>query len=449
MNDTVHKDDPDSFANKIRDAVLRYDAEQSNLINSNSNDGENTYQYNHLKHPHHPDENNNHDSHNNNNNNKFISNTNNIATSSPIPSHNQNNTNNESQQPKSKTSNSPTFNTTNANPPPPTSGSSPDFTRQNTTNITPAKKVYIEAETKANADNNDAKATTNNSKVVHIISDADKDDKKLNVTTAKQTAKVEEDKTKTKKSPSPILSPKSPSPELTLPKKNSQEPPKKSSFSSNGSNNNLDNRVMSPIKVANGSPKTKLSIDFSSDNDKKSPNETDAAKTEEIKSPKSLDTLESLNKLSTNSKEDKVLIERDGKFELVTAEEYTAYEKKLALERSNKNKANAKKNVNNKAPLIPHPPVRPKTSHETLNRNSSLKTRYLMNKNDNSINNGKSQTTEQIQIKRVTHSADFTRSKDRSKSHSPIGTHRTPEYAQNYKSPYQMTVKIYKPTTET
>jgi hypothetical protein len=30
LNDTIAKDDPNSFANKLRDAVLKYDAEKNN-----------------------------------------------------------------------------------------------------------------------------------------------------------------------------------------------------------------------------------------------------------------------------------------------------------------------------------------------------------------------------------------------------------------------------------
>ncbi len=57
--------------------------------------------------------------------------------------------------------------------------------------------------------------------------------------------------------------------------------------------------------------------------------------------------------------EDRVLIERDGKFMYVDSEEYTAIEKarKALLEQENKTKANQPQQ------LAPHPPTRPKTSN--------------------------------------------------------------------------------------
>ncbi|RNA05800.1 coiled-coil domain-containing protein [Brachionus plicatilis] len=101
------------------------------------------------------------------------------------------------------------------------------------------------------------------------------------------------------------------------------------------------------------------------------------------------------------TEENNVLIEKDGKFELISADEYTALEKNKQI--------------------LPHPPQRPKTSNNEFRKSKLL--------ND--------------KVQRVSGSSDP--KKNRAKSHSPVGKHLTPEYAKDYKSPYQATIRITKP----
>lgn len=109
-----------------------------------------------------------------------------------------------------------------------------------------------------------------------------------------------------------------------------------------------------------------------------------------------------INSPESQKSNDNVLVEKDGKFELIAADEYTALEK-------------------NK-PILPHPPQRPKTSTNEYRKNKLI--------------------NDKIEISKASGS---TRSRNRTKSHSPISKHSTPEYAKNYKSPYQAAIKIFKP----
>ena len=78
---------------------------------------------------------------------------------------------------------------------------------------------------------------------------------------------------------------------------------------------------------------------------------------------------------TTKESNEKMLVEKDGIFKLMSPEEYTAYEKQKQAERQ------AALNSNNK---IPYPPTRPKTSVPTTgNRNNSLKNRFINNSNQN------------------------------------------------------------------
>lgn len=109
-----------------------------------------------------------------------------------------------------------------------------------------------------------------------------------------------------------------------------------------------------------------------------------------------------INSPELQKSDNNVLVEKDGKFELISADQYTAMEK-------------------NK-PILPHPPQRPKTSTNEYRRNKLI--------------------NDKIEISKANGS---TRSRNRTKSHSPISKHSTPEYAKDYKSPYQATIKVIKP----
>lgn len=78
-------------------------------------------------------------------------------------------------------------------------------------------------------------------------------------------------------------------------------------------------------------------------------------------------------KSENKNSNEKMLVEKDGIFKLMSPEEYTAYEKQKQLERQKQQAADKKLFL-----LLPHPPVRPKTSISTAgNRNSALKTRLI------------------------------------------------------------------------
>jgi hypothetical protein len=74
--------------------------------------------------------------------------------------------------------------------------------------------------------------------------------------------------------------------------------------------------------------------------------------------------------------EEKMLVEKDGIFKLMSPEEYTAYEKQKELERAKQS---------SKISMIPRPPpVRPKTSITTTgNRNAALKNRFISSSQQN------------------------------------------------------------------
>lgn len=127
--------------------------------------------------------------------------------------------------------------------------------------------------------------------------------------------------------------------------------------------------------------------------------------------------------------EEKMLVEKDGIFKLMSPEEYTAYEKQKELERAKQS---------SKISMIPRPPpVRPKTSITTTgNRNAALKNRFISS----------SQQNQQLPA-RYSQSADPNgRRKDSIKNFPiSINNRRTPDYAQDYKSPYQVQFKSIKP----
>ncbi|CAF0718838.1 unnamed protein product [Brachionus calyciflorus] len=121
------------------------------------------------------------------------------------------------------------------------------------------------------------------------------------------------------------------------------------------------------------------------------------------------------DKKEIEENEDTVLIEKDGKFQLISAKDYTA------LEQARKNLQDDDKE--NQKPLKPHPPQRPKTSNNDYRKNKVM-------------------IKDKIDVKRVSRSADVNKNRpNRIKSHSPMAKYSTPEYAKDYKSPYQATVK--------
>ena len=77
-----------------------------------------------------------------------------------------------------------------------------------------------------------------------------------------------------------------------------------------------------------------------------------------------------------NSGGEKMLVEKDGIFKLMSPEEYTAYEKQKELERAKQS---------SHIPMIPRPPpARPKTSITTTgNRNAALRNRFISSSQQN------------------------------------------------------------------
>ena len=83
---------------------------------------------------------------------------------------------------------------------------------------------------------------------------------------------------------------------------------------------------------------------------------------------------QTLSDIKTTDDNEKMLVEKDGMFKLMSPEEYTAYEKQKQAEKQ-------AALINSK---IPHPPTRPKTSIPTTgNRNNSLKNRFISSSNQN------------------------------------------------------------------
>jgi hypothetical protein len=356
LNDTVQKDNPDSFANKLREAIMRFDNEQQQQLEKQYELYNNTQSNNNL----------------NSQNNKST-----VQTSKP---NHQPSTNLKPIQFNSNGSKSPS---------PILNQNSPDLT---------GKTV-----------NNEKK----NHKVLHIISTADEsadisiNDELLN--NGKSNNNLDTNKLR-------ISSP---------PSSNSNN-----SFDSPRNNNNNKPFSFSAIK------------DENTENENNKNNQNSLLNSQEDKNNK---------KLSEQPASEKMLIEKDGVFELMSQEEYTAYEKKKALE--NKNRINSGNNTSKKSIFIPHPPpakTRPKTSNYDNRKANLIKSRYVIPpsnpSNNSSLNNTEKVGKQQQSLIRISHSADAaSRSKHRNKSYSPISNHRTPEYAQNYKSPYQLTTKIYKP----
>ena len=105
---------------------------------------------------------------------------------------------------------------------------------------------------------------------------------------------------------------------------------------------------------------------------------------------------------------EQMLIEKDGVFTLVSKEEYTALEKKRVEEEK-------KKKATNNKPLVPHPPIRPKTSTDRTSRGKQIMLAKSEDKNGGRNSNMSSSYSQQQPSKRLSHSADYNSRKDRQK----------------------------------
>jgi hypothetical protein len=153
-----------------------------------------------------------------------------------------------------------------------------------------------------------------------------------------------------------------------------------------------------------------------------------------------------LNELKSFS--NKVLVEKDGQFKLLTPEEYMAYEKESRMPKLkninstkliNLEKSPSKAN-NNHSNSRPRTSVNSSHNRNTANANSKHSTSptSYSNRNDHFI-----ESKNNNRVQRNSSSADFS-SRQKLSACPQFKTHPTPEYALNYTSPYKLKVKIYK-----
>jgi hypothetical protein len=224
------------------------------------------------------------------------------------------------------------------------------------------------------------------------------------------------------------------------------EPSSRKNIIENNRSSELENRSNSPISGGESLP--------SFQENKVSPNLPRESNVDE--SAKKIPNNSSPNLNNNNPKgknlnefkkfSNKVLVEKDGQFKLLTPEEYMAYEKESRMPKVINNKSNrlikfdkSKPNAN-----IVHSNSRPKTSLNLSHKQSPAK---IKSKQGISPVDGGAQSynfSEQIEykVKRNSSSADF--SSREKLAYSPFKTHSTPDYAVNYTSPYKLTVRIYK-----
>lgn len=466
LNDTVYKENPNSFADKLKEAVQRFDEEQEE-----KNQQLLAQRQKEL----------------NGQNDSFIEEKNsnsqvihldddlNGQTETPPPQKTLKFNNNTSVNNLNKNNNVNTSVTdSSSSSRSQTPLSSPRFGNDSPTKGKASKIDVLQinnsnSSTKSKQQNAAGSDSKYNTRVVNIVSDADKENdeivsyipshqesqsKNIKQPVAKQPLSFNNNKNNTNttntknnkpttqeppQTPSKVISP---SPSSPAP---NNSPKKVASFSFSTNENNQD--TLKPPEVVDDSASNNSSFNIKETDLPLSKPTSPQPQTEPV--------------VQEKNNGEKMLIEKDGSFVLMNPDEYTAYEKKLAIERKQKiqnQKTPAKTNGNNsnvkaKPKLPPRPPTqqRPITSHE--NRNQSLKNRFINERLNNTSNSNSNTNLEppraSVNRNRVSYSADFTRqnkSRSKSNSHSPATSHITPEYAQNYKSPYQLTVKVFKRT---
>jgi hypothetical protein len=333
LNDTVQKDDPDSFTNKLRDAILRYDEEQQRLL-------EQQLQQQQQQPQQQPS----------NNNFQF------------------------SIQPTKDSKNSTDLSTL---------GTHQDSERNSLKNI-------------SNQNTNETNKNKYNSKVVNIVSNLDDTpapNKSDNRTNNKENL--------TNKKSSASSSSGTPSPTLFMPHSQSSPEPITDKKLENSTNKNT-----TPFNY--DSNDSFITNEFGNKEEKEQKENKDQSKNKNGNDTSNDDSNDSLKAYN------KMVIEKDGKFLFMSAEEFTAYQKKLALEEKNakasSNKNNNKQN-NKNGKFIPQPPSRPRTSVESSQRSSTYRNKLFKNANQNSddTNSGAGRKQEKNDgIRRVSRSADYT-----------------------------------------
>lgn len=368
LNDTIKKDNPDEFANKLKEIVARYDADHNPEIIEHHKvhqtvdveDEESELFFMKYK-PIHKDS-----ADNIHNVNETLNNT--ISPSS-------NNNHNNTVSIKKKTS----FDTTNVN------GRNSPFER-------PSSK---------NSDNDNKNNINNN--VNNKTTKADNSNENLNRKNSNQSKSQEDLLNKTNRSinsPTRLSSNSTESPNSIYSPSATPPPPERFSFSA------ID-------KQANDS-KTKKSNSIDENTNRQVTINDDALnkKQEKILNKRVSDSPSLINSQNDNSENksstNKVVVEKDGKFLFVNEDEYLAREK---LRESSNMSQNS---------LLPHPPTRPKTSN---GRNKTSFKVGLDTKNNTRQSNSPA-------LIRKAHSAD---GRNRQKN---IQNEKTPDYGQDYRSPY-------------
>ena len=365
LNDTVQKIDPDAFANKIKEAVQKYDAQINGQLYSN-------------------------DSGNN--------------QESGVESHETNR--NLSDSKNSSRNSSPNFNGSHlkGQTPSPPVRSSPDFLEP--------RKQSIDALNENFDDKYENSDWTESSQT--------KSDDNISKEVRKQDL-VNENRAHEASSPT--------EPRQTKPKSGKKNQNRMISFSAASK---LNAQSPSPISSLSSSPEPKankhnMAITYAPNpalNSLIRQNTNSFKLQEPLSSDRTTTNTENTNTdtqvSNADANERNILVEKDGVFKLMTAEEHTAFEQQLRNERKQQQQQSSSLNSSSSSNLassnfLPHPParMRPKTSvDQSNNRNNSLKTRFqlIQNKNSQNINTENGNKTSKNNNKpnslRLSHSAD-------------------------------------------
>ena len=352
LNDTVNKTDPDAFINKIREAVMKYDLRMNNReIEEKPSSLEDEKEYFRPT--------------------KFNRVVN--VLNSPV-----NQMDESDSKKKSSNSNSispPVSSPQNSKPAP-----SPSNSNRSSPNNRRFKNNDFEFDIKHDELNSSEEILdsaealkTGQNENERLISSSPLSSPIQNFTQSNRSNQL---------SPSPILSLTS-SPEPTIVQENSKSLLPKSPTNASRIDSPTKNNSLNKSKDSNNKSMDKKPVNKSLD-DTKSSNSSSSRPASEMN--------------------EKILVEKDGKFKLMSPEEYTAYEEQLKIEnqiaeeKENKSPEETieeiKQEETQKPPphpnstklissnLVPHPPTRPKTSIYSNGRNS-LKTRFILTENSN------------------------------------------------------------------
>ena len=364
LNDTVQKIDPDAFANKIKEAVQKYDAQINSQLYSNESG-----------------------------NNQELG----------VEAHETNR--NLSDSKNSSRNSSPTFNgshLTGHTPSPPVR-SSPDFLEPRKQHVdTPNENFDDKYENSDWTESSQTKSDENISKEF----------KKQDL--ANETRPQEAS---------------SPEPRQTKPKSGKKHQNRMISFSAASK---LNAQSPSPISSLSSSPEPKsdkhnMAITYAPNpalNTLIRQNTNSFKLQEPLSSDRTTTNTENTNtdnqQTTAEANERNILVEKDGVFKLMTAEEHTAYEKQLRNERKQQQQSSSLNSSSSSnlasSNFLPHPParMRPKTSVDQSNsRSNSLKTRFQLIQNNNNSQNINTQNADKTNKNnnksnsvRLSHSAD-------------------------------------------